>query len=113
MRSLTLFLLLAVSCPVAGRAGTPEAAAQIRNEYEEAVRVWAQKLALADSQSQRNVWKNRPQSSDYGARMWIELKDSLRTDWTIEYCTWLLERAPVFVAETDPGESRSRAQFII
>ena len=113
MRSLTLFLLLAVFCPVAGRAGTPEAAAQIRNEYEAAVRIWAQKLAVADSQAQRNVWKNRPGSSDYGARMWMELKDSLRTDWTIEYCVWLLERAPVFAAETDSGESRSRAQFII
>ena len=113
MRYVTVFMVIAVLWPFAARAGTPEAAALVRNEYEAAVEAWARKLAVADPQAQLNVWKNRPDSSVYGRRMWAELKDSLRAEWSIDYCVWLLERAPVFAAEADPGGSRTRAQLIL
>ena len=113
MRALRIFLLFAICLPGAIRAGTPEAASLIRNEYAAAARAWAGKLAVADPQAQLNVWKNRPDSSAYGRRMWEELKDSLRADWSIEYCVWLLERSPVFAAAADPGMPRTRAQVIL
>ena len=40
MRALKIFLLFAICLPGAIRAGTPEAAALIRNEYEAAARAW-------------------------------------------------------------------------
>ncbi|MCH2063464.1 MAG: peroxiredoxin family protein [Roseibacillus sp.] len=108
-----LLFILATPWPVLSRAGTPEAASQIKKEYEGAVQDWARKLGVADPEAQLNVWKNRPKPSVYGSRMWMELKDSLRDDWTIEYCVWILERAPVFAVSTDPGEAQSCAQSII
>ncbi|MBJ06402.1 MAG: hypothetical protein CMO40_04690 [Verrucomicrobiaceae bacterium] len=113
MRFSTSLLLVAALWPVVLEAGRPEKAALIRNEYESAAGAWARKLAVADPQAQLNVWKNRPDSSAYGRRMWEELKDSLRAEWSIEYCVWLLERSPVFAGEADPGMPRTRAQVIL
>ena len=113
MRFLLLLVILSISFPGSGRAGSPEAALRIKNEYEGAIQTWARKLGTADPQAQLDVWKNGPRSSVYGSRMWTELKDSLREDWTIEYCVWILERAPVFAATGDSGESQSCAQRIV
>ena len=108
-----LFLLLCIVGVVPGRAGTSEAAARIRTSYEEALEGWARKLALADPESQLNVWQNRPSSSDHGKLMWGEIRDSLNEAWSIEYSIWLLERAPVFAAAREEGQSSSRAGLII
>ncbi len=113
MRPLVLLVMFAALWPVLSRAGTPEAAAQVKSEYGRVVQEWVRKLALADPETQLDVWRGRPKSSAYGSRMWMELKGSLREDWTIEYCVWILERAPVFAAATDPGEAQSRAQLIM
>ena len=108
-----LLMLLCIFGAMPGRAGTSEAAAKIRSSYEEALEGWARKLALADPESQLKVWQNRPSSSDHGKLMWSELQDSLHEAWSIEYSVWLLERAPVFAASREEGQSISRAGLII
>lgn len=111
MRSLIIYLMLLASA--LATAGTPELAAQIESEYDAANLRWAQKLAGADAQAQLDVWKSRPQTAEFAARMWTEVKDSLKEDWTLDYCSWMLERSPVFVASTGRGEQKPRFEIMM
>lgn len=113
MRSLLIILMLIV---VSGAvwAGNPVLAAQIKKEYELATVRWAQQLETAkDAQDQMTIWRARPDASAHAGRMWAELKSSLNDDWTIEYCAWLLEQAPVFAAGAEAGGRKTRGQTIM
>ncbi|NIP93073.1 MAG: hypothetical protein GWO24_06290, partial [Akkermansiaceae bacterium] len=45
--------------------------------------------------------------------MWTELHNSLREEWSLDYCAWLLETAPVFAAAPAVGEKGTPAQSIL
>lgn len=113
MRSILLLLLLWVIGPSSIRGGTPEEALRIRSSYEKALEEWAGKLAIAAPEEQLNVWANRPASSYHGELMWDAIKGALDQEWAIEYCVWLLERAPVYSVGREEGSAVSRAARIV
>jgi peroxiredoxin len=83
-------------------AGSPGEAAQIRKELTLATEAWQLKLKVAASpESQRELWKLRPNLTDYARRMWGCLRPSLAEDWTLEPAAWLLRISPG-VVETRP-----------
>lgn len=92
LRRLFPLLLLTLS---QAYAGTPGEAAQIRKELTLATEAWELKLKVAPSlESQRELWKQRPNLGDYARRMWGCLKPSLAEDWTLEPASWLLRISP-------------------
>lgn len=102
MRYLTLVLTVLASSYA--EAGSPQIAGEIRNEYEAATARWAEQIrSAADAAQQMEIWDRRPGPNEYGERMWGELRSSLSEDWTLEYCAWILEHAPVFAAQPPEG----------
>ncbi len=90
-------------------AGSPGEAAQIRKELTLATEAWQLKLKVAASpESQRELWKQRPNLSDYARRMWGCLRPSLAEDWTLEPAAWLLRISPG-VVETRPDGTTAPA----
>ncbi|OYV03682.1 MAG: hypothetical protein CFE26_20880, partial [Verrucomicrobiales bacterium VVV1] len=74
----------------------------IRKELTLATEAWQLKLKVAPSpESQRELWKQRPNLTDYARRMWGCLRPSLAEDWTLEPAAWLLRISPG-VVETRP-----------
>ena len=113
MRLILLLLLLGVIGLSSIRGGTPEEALRIRSSYEKALEEWAGKLAIAAPEEQLNVWANRPVSSHHGGLMWNAIKGALDQEWAIDYCVWLLERAPVYSVGREEGSAVSRAARIV
>jgi len=110
-----LLILLFVVVPGTDLFGSPRLAAQIAKEYELATAEWSEKLRVAGGADQQvEVWRERPNSNEFAARLWAELRNSLREEWTLEYCAWLLEHAPVFAVDRVAGAGkRSPAQSIV
>ena len=113
MRWIFLVPLFCAFGSFCSRAAGPEEASEIRSNYERALEEWARKLAVAEPEAQLNVWENRPVSAHHGGLMWREIGDSLDKEWAIEYCVWLLERAPVYAAAREEGSAVSRAGLIV
>ena len=81
-------------------AGTAQTAGLIVKEHREAMQRWALKLQTAITpEAQQAAWARRPDASGFGRQMWVELSDSLREEWTLDFTPWLLETAPRFAAE--------------
>ena len=101
LRRVLPLLLLTLSQAFAGTAGE---AAQIRKELTLATEAWQLKLKVAPSpESQRELWKQRPNLTDYARRMWGCLRPSLAEDWTLEPAAWLLRISPGIVEARPDG----------
>jgi peroxiredoxin len=98
MRLIPALMLLVATTVV--EAGSQRLAQQIQEEYDRAMQRWATQLRVAGTpEEQLRVWEQRPDADDYGARVWMELRDSLRQPWVLPHAGWLLETAPVFASE--------------
>lgn len=101
LRCVFVMLLLTLPQVFAGTAGE---AAQIRKELTLATEAWQLKLKVASSpESQRELWKQRPNLNDYARRMWGCLRPSLAEDWTLEHAAWLLRISPGVVEARSDG----------
>jgi peroxiredoxin len=101
LRRLFPLLLLTLS---QAWAGTPGEASQIQKEFTLANETWELKLKVATSEeAQRELWKQRPNLSDYAKRMWGCLKPSLAEEWSLEPASWLIRVAPSVVETKEDG----------
>lgn len=86
------------------QAGTNATAALIESEYQGEMERWAMRLQTArNDEAKRAVMAARPDVADYGRRLWIEIGDSLRQEWTLKHTPWLLENAAVFAGTEQVG----------
>ncbi|NNC87023.1 MAG: TlpA family protein disulfide reductase [Akkermansiaceae bacterium] len=105
MRFFRLILMLAATGAL--EAGSPRLAEQIRSEHHHAMQRWATQLRVAASpEEQLRVWEQRPDANEFGARMWTELRESLREEWILPYASWLLETAPHFASQKREAVSK-------
>jgi peroxiredoxin len=103
MKYLPIIVALTIGAPF-GWAGTSQVAAQVKDEYESAMRRWAMNLQTAVGPEARElVAKERPDPDEFGRRMWVEIGSSLRAEWSLEYSPWLLEVAPNVLMDTKKG----------
>lgn len=106
-------LLLTALAPTALFGGTPQGAANVTKQYEQLTTQWSERLKGAvDPVAQQQVWKQRPDPSFYAERVWAELQGELHQEWSLEFCTWILEYAPAFVGDPLAGKGTAPAELI-
>lgn len=105
---LLTVLLQAVAC-----GGSPQGASNVTKQYELLAAQWSERLKTAvDPAAQQQVWKQRPDPEIFAERVWAEVQGELTQEWTLEYCTWLLEYTPSFVADPLKGKGTAPVELI-
>ncbi len=104
MKTLVILGTLCASLLMAN-AGSPRQASLIQKTFEYEKSAFQRKLLSANSEEERRVLSAQaPEVNTAAAKLWNELKTSLKEPWILPYCEWLLQNAPAFVHQSPSAE---------
>jgi len=91
---MRLFILTFIFLTSILQAGTPNAASRYVRSYDQAMSTWVEQVQAArGSDAQLALWNRRPEPAQYGAKIWVEIRNNLAEGWTLDYAAWLLENS--------------------
>jgi len=86
----------------------PEAAKEIKAEYEAKFSAWSQTMkGITTPELRTKAMQMRPDPSLYAKRIWPEIRRDLKEDWALSYITWILPQILVIDSKAVPEIQKS------